>query len=224
MLLSCGCVAAPTQYEPVAVSTESRVAPDSVAVRVDGMERHVREATLRVRNRTCLGVGTGSGFAIDDHLLVTNRHVVDGADVLQVSTWQGDTLDVTVNGYALGDDLALVETRQPLPETLELGGGVSAGDQVAVVGYPEGRRLRFAEGEVIDRVDGVLFGESARILRLTNEVRPGNSGGPLVDEDGAVVGVVFAIEIATGYGLAVPVKALKKVMNRRDFFINPSPC
>lgn len=150
--------------------------------------------------------------------------MVEGADVVQISTWQGDTFDVAISAYALGDDLALVETRQTLPGTLEFGGGVKSGDQVVVVGYPKSRRLRFSEGELIDRVDGSPFGESAKIMRITNEVRPGNSGGPLVDDDGEVVGVVFAIETATGYGLAVPAKALKKAMKRRDFFVNPSPC
>lgn len=124
----------------------------------------------------------------------------------------------------MDDDLALVETHQTLPATMALGAGVGAGDDGAAVGYPEGRRLRFSQGHVVDRKSGAVFDQSAQILRITNEIRPGNSGGPLVDADGVVVGVVFAIERSTGYGLAVPVTALRDAMKRRGFFVNLSPC
>jgi len=117
-----------------------------------------------------------------------------------------------------------VETRQPLPESLGVGPTPANGEPVDAVGYPKGRRLTFSPGEVVDRVDGSLFGESTDTLRITNTIHPGNSGGPLVDEDGNVVGVVFAVERSTGYGLAVPIDALTRAMKQRGFFENPSPC
>lgn len=221
----CSCVAQPAgTYEPAAVSTASRIDPDDLTLRADQVDRDVREATVRVRARGCFGLGTGSGVVIGRHLLATNRHVVAGADELQVSTWDGHTLDVAISGYADHNDLALVETRQPLQESLRVGPTPANGKSVDAVGYPKGRRLTFSPGEVVDRVDGSLFGEATDTLRITNTIHPGNSGGPLVDEDGNVVGVVFAVERSTGYGLAVPVDALTHAIKQRGFFENPSPC
>lgn len=221
----CGCVSAPAgTYEPAAVSTASRVESDELTLRADQVDRDVRHATVRVRARTCVGVATGSGVVIGTHLLATNRHVVEGADELQVSTWDGHTLDVTISGYAEHNDLAVVATRQELPGSLRFGPSPPDGERVEAVGYPKGGRLTFSAGEVVDRVDLSMFGESTNTLRISNTIHPGNSGGPLVDEDGNVVGVVFAIERASGYGLAVPIEALISAMDQRGFFENPSPC
>jgi S1-C subfamily serine protease len=223
-VLAAGCAPAPTaDYQPASQPT---AAAAGQGLQRDSLERQLRHATLRVRNRTCLGVGSGSGFAVADRLLVTNRHVVAGADVLQVSTWDGQSIDVDVSAVAAGDDLALVLTRQPLPAVMPLGSPARPGDEVVAIGYPGGDAIEFSEGRVIDRVDGTPFGESTTTLRLTNRIVPGNSGGPVIDADGDVVGVVFALEVATGHGLAVPVETLQALTDRPDtsLFFNPSPC
>lgn len=220
-----GCVAAPVgEYEAVEVDTESRVDPTELQVRAEGKERDIRHATLRVRQRTCFGVGSGSGFAITDRVLVTNRHVVEGADALQVSTWDGRSFDVAISGIATADDLALVLVQGTLPQTLELHEPPARGDEVVAVGYPGGDELTFSSGRVIDHVDMRFFGEQAPSIRVSNQIRPGNSGGPLLDTEGRVVGVVYALETSTGYGLAVPIGALARAVESRDLFANPSPC
>ena len=219
------CVDAPVgEYEAVEVDTESRVDPTALEVRAEGMERDIRQATLRVRQRSCFTVGSGSGFAITKHVLVTNRHVVEGADALQVSTWDGRSFDVAISGIATADDLALVLVQGTLPQTLELHEPPARGDDVVAVGYPGGDELTFTTGRVIDHVDLRVFGEQAPSIRVSNEIRQGNSGGPLLDTEGRVVGVVYAIERSTGHGLAVPIDALARAVASNDLFANPSPC
>lgn len=222
-----GCVTQPAaEYTSAPIDAASRLEASDLTLRQEGLERHLREATLRVRNRTCFGSGTGSGFALTDRVLVTNRHVVAGADVVQLSTWDGRSLDVTVNGFAATDDLALVITAAPLERSLELAedSPPEPGTTVVAVGYPGGDAIDFARGEVIDSVPGRPFDSTHPVLRITSEVIPGDSGGPLLDEDGRVVGIVFAVERATGYGLAIPVEALMDAMATRGFYANPSPC
>jgi S1-C subfamily serine protease len=217
-----GCVPAP---EAAYVATPAGVvSTGDLARRAEGVERTLRQATLRVRNRTCSGLGYGSGFAIQSHLLVTNRHVVQGADVVQISTWDGQSLDVAVSGYAVTNDVAIVETVDALPGVLEFGSPPAPGAEVTAVGYPLGGAVRFSPGEVVDYVPGVFFGESTPTMRVTNALEPGNSGGPLVDADGHVVGVVFALEVATDLGLAIPVDVLLEIMDRQKLREQRSAC
>lgn len=61
-------------------------------------------------------------------------------------------------------------------------------------------------------------------IRVSNQIRPGNSGGPLLDAQARVVGVVFAVDTRTGDGLAIPVDALEHTARRAGFFENASPC
>lgn len=225
VLAAVGCAPDVVEHQPRQANAQSRVVPSELALRSQDIERVVRHATLRVRNRTCFGVGSGSGFAIAPHLLVTNRHVVQGADVLQVTTWDGNTLDVTVNGVAITNDLAVVVTTQTLKQTLTVDPSrPQPGDPITAVGYPDGGRITFSDGEVIDHVPGELFGETTDTMRVTADIIPGNSGGPLIDDTGEVVGVVFAIERETGHGLVVPAGALLDLLETREFYVNPSPC
>lgn len=184
-------------------------------LRQDSIERQVSEFTLRLRNINCTEAQTGSGFAIDNQTLVTNRHVVDGAETLQVNTWKGDTLEVGIAEVSGDEDIAIVRTEEPLPEVAELAKeDPSVGEKVTVVGYPEGGALTFVDGTVLDYRDDSRLG--GYVLRTEAEVKLGNSGGPLIDEKGKVVGVVFAIEVATDNGLALPVSTLRSVLDNND--------
>lgn len=221
-VLTAGCVAAPSGGYRAA---EIRTAPDAtVALRADGVERIVRQGTLRVRARGCVGVGSGSGFAIAERVLATNRHVVAGADVLQVSTWDGRSFDVAVSGVAVANDLAVVVVEGDLPQTLEPGEPPPAGAHVTAVGYPGGDAIDFAPGRVLDYLDGRPFEQRSTTMRVSSRVIPGNSGGPLVDAEGRVVGIVFALEVATGHGLAIPIDALVDDMQSDGFFENTPGC
>ena len=99
-----------------------------------------------------------------------------------------------------------------LPQVGTLGGAVVSGERVTAVGYPLGGELRLTAGVVVDLVDGSQFEIPGRVIRLTAPAQPGNSGGPLLDRTGRIVGVVFAKEIATGLTLAIPIATLKTLV------------
>jgi len=169
--------------------------------------------TVRVRSITCEGIGTGSGFLVGDRYLISNRHVVKGAYGLEVTTWDGQNLEVEVAGYSTIADIGVIELSHPIPQgdwsraarsIADLTpNDPSPGERVYAAGYPGGRLFELTDGEVVDFAPG--FAGARRAIRFTSHVEPGNSGGPLLDDSGNVVGVVYAKEVRTGLGLAVPI-------------------
>ena len=108
---------------------------------------------MRVRNRSCDGVATGSGFAVGPRRLVTNRHVVEGAEELQLDTWDGRSVSVAVHRVAYLHDLALIATLEPLPRVALLAADdPEPGARVTAVGFPLGGPLTQTRGKVVDRV------------------------------------------------------------------------
>jgi S1-C subfamily serine protease len=216
----CGLVEAPPEAP---AGNAPAVLPDAPAARGiagvtvptlsrDGYQRRAERVTVRVRNLSCQGVGTGSGFAVDASTLVTNRHVVAGADLLEVNTSDGRTLEVATAEVGVLGDVAFVGVDGTLPVAASLDGRAEPGSEIAAVGYPLGGPLTLSRGVVIDRIDGSRFDVPGPIVRISAEVQPGNSGGPLLDRQGRVAGVVYAIEIATGLGLAIPMDTVESLL------------
>ena len=218
----------PTFVVPALVPVSDDV-PEAVRVEIPRLakgsaERRAQRLTVRVRNVSCLGVGVGSGFAIARDVLVTNRHVLAGAELVEVSTWDGRTLSATAAEVGVLGDLGLAYVRGRLPQVGSYGAAPTPGDEVTVVGYPAGEELTLAPGTVIDLKDGRRgYGIEGRIMRVTSHVEPGNSGGPVLDRRGKVVGVVYAYEIGTGFGLAIPVDTLRRLVREGGYEPVP-PC
>ena len=198
----------------VGLEGQTHIAPVDQTVRASSLERRAKEMTVRVRTTGCGALGTGSGFAIGEGLIVTNRHVIEDGTAVSLNTWDGGSIQAQVHGVDVADDLALVRVDRTLPSAGVLAADdPPAGTEVTVVGYPLGGHLEFVRGDVVDyaRLDSA---DGPRVLRLSAEIWPGNSGGPVLDDDGRVVGVVFAIERGTDYALAVPVSQLHELLDR----------
>lgn len=150
---------------------------------------------------------------ITDDVLVTNRHVVEGALEVQVDTWDGRSILAPVAQVATVADLAIVTLEGDLATTAQIRDEkVRRDEPLVAAGYPGGKKLTFSDGEAVDyQVDGRL-GTTEAMLRFTASIRPGNSGGPVLDARGELVGVVFAEEVSTGHALAVPVDVLRDVL------------
>jgi len=189
----------------------------------DSLQRRTERFTVRVRNLSCEGVGSGSGFAIDATTLITNRHVVAGAERLEVNTWAGRTLQVEAAEVGVLGDVAFVRVAEQLPVSADLGGSATPGSEITAVGYPLGGPFAVSSGVVIDRIPGDAFGVPGTVLRVNAEVQPGNSGGPLLDGQGRVAGVVYAIEISTGFGLAFPLSTMDALLEQAGTTVVP-PC
>jgi hypothetical protein len=158
-----------------------------------------------VRSVDCVGRATsGSAFALEvagRPVLVTNRHVVEEARSTVVQPLDaGSSTQVTGVRLATIADVAVLEIADDdLPPPLRSGPAATVGQAVISVGFP-GARPTFREGRV-DRV------ETARLV-LGLEVAGGASGSPVLDEDGHVVGQVYA-RTSDGRGLATPVALLE---------------
>lgn len=228
VVLAAGCTTAPPPMaEPSATASSHlpSVAASDLTLRQDSAERAMRRSVVRVRNTSCAGVGSGTGFFLASDVIATNRHVVDRGVWLEVSTWDGRSRDVEVAGVAVDSDLAVVLLSEPVANVnVPEFGKFSRGADVAVVGFPLGGEYQVSSGTVVDTVAGRAFGDAATVIRIDATVRRGNSGGPLFDANGSVVGIVFAVEAATGYGLALDVDALLDRRRAAAFVPNRDVC
>jgi serine protease Do len=154
----------------------------------------------------------GSGFVIDPSgLIVTNQHVIDGADTITVTFNDGSSLPATVVGRDDKTDLALVQvhTKKPLPAA-EFGDSDRAqvGDWVIAIGDPFGLGSSVTAGIVSARNRDIAAGPYDDFIQTDAPINRGNSGGPLFDMDGRVVGIASAIYSpsggSVGVGFAIP--------------------
>ncbi|HEY8339418.1 MAG TPA: serine protease [Egibacteraceae bacterium] len=210
---------------PVTASEPPAGSETAPPLRRTSAERAARELTLRVRSSGCGQLLTGSGFAIADDVLVTNRHVVEGGVQVTVSTWDGRTVAASFVTAAFEQDIAIVRLDAPVPRSATLAeGDPSPGDRVTIVGYPGGGRQELADGEVVGYVTAVSQGREIHSMQLTAPAAPGSSGGPVLDADGRVAGVVYALEIETGHTLAMPASTLRQILAGRGDLGAPVRC
>lgn len=196
--LAVGCAGfAPSSNDATARSD----AAENETLQSESVEREIQEITLRVRNKSCVGLGIGSGFAVDDYHLVTNHHVAAGADEIEISTWDGHTIDAQAVAATRISDIAVIEVDTALPRIADHAfTKPSVGDDVIAVGFPRGGEMQLSEGTIRSIEHDAYLGE---LLRTDATIRQGNSGGPLVNRAGDVVGVVVAIDTRSGEGLAI---------------------
>ena len=164
----------------------------------------------------------GSGFIVNsDGTIVTNNHVVDGATEIKVTLDDGTELPATLVGADAKSDLAVVKvkTSKPLP-TVGWGDsdGLKAGDQVLAIGNPFGIGTTVTAGIVSARGRELHSGPYDDFIQIDAPINHGNSGGPLVDIDGKVVGINTAIYSpnggSVGVGFAIPSDQAQKIVAR----------
>jgi S1-C subfamily serine protease len=202
--------------EPDPQEREALDAYSNVVVRVSEM---LRPAVVNLRSGRGRREGTGSGvlFAPDGFLL-TNHHVVQGSERIRVRMNDGREISGRVIGADPWSDLAIVQADESgLPHaTLGDSAGLRVGQLVVAIGSPFGfestvtagvvsalgRTLRSITGHLVDNV-----------IQTDAALNPGNSGGPLVDSRGRVIGINTAIiQPAQGICFAIPVNMAKNVL------------
>lgn len=198
------------------------VAAAPSATGAQAMLEQGRRFVFRVRNEACLE--TGTAFSADGQI-VTNRHVAAGVTALDMATWDGDDFKAQVSVHSDSTDLALLDGIPPDETYATLAASdPQAGEQVWVVGYPLGDQLSVSAGKVLALLPGARFGVAGDVLELSNRVEPGNSGSPLLDSAGDVVGVAFAIDTVNGDGLALPVSDVRALSGGGTGDASPLPC
>ncbi len=161
----------------------------------------------------------GTGFIIrKDGLILTNNHVIDGADIIKVQLSENDEklYDAKVIGKDKRTDIALIkiETKVDLP-VAKLGESKSleVGEWLAAFGNPYGHGHTMTKGILSARGRNINELNKFSFLQTDASINPGNSGGPLVNVHGEVVGVNTAIDArAQGIGFAIPIDDVKKIL------------
>ncbi len=166
--------------------------------------------------------GTGSGFVFDDkgHIL-TNNHVVEDADTIKVTFWDGVEAEAKVVGTSPETDVAVIKVENTSYRAVKIGSsqGLKVGEWVLALGSPFGLDHTVTAGIVsaTNRNDvGINRFES--FIQTDAAINPGNSGGPLVDMSGRVVGINSAIATASrsnaGVGFAIPIDMATRLANK----------
>jgi S1-C subfamily serine protease len=174
-------------------------------------------------------IGTGV-VIVDDGTILTNLHVAAGAEQLGVEFWDGTESLADVIGIEPEQDLAVIRAHvlpdDLMPATLASTRNLRPGDRVLAVGFPFGIGPSLSSGIIsglgrnyeTDSGDRIL----SNLIQIDAAVNPGNSGGPLVNEDGHVIGIVTALlnpsqRVFIGIGFAVPIETAAEAAGMSPF-------
>lgn len=189
-------------------------APDESLARDPDVARSLRSVVrVRAEASDCRQTQVGSGWVLSRGRVVTNAHVVSGASRVRVQVGgTGPELSAQVVAFDPDRDIAVLTVRGLDARPLELGRDLRQGADAVLAGFPGGEGLWVGAGRVraiLEARGADIYGEpgaTRKIYSLRASVRQGASGGPVFDEDGEVVGMIFATSLDdsdTGYALTL---------------------
>lgn len=170
-------------------------------------------SVVSIKVDTVYGSGMGTGFVIDSRgTIATNHHVVDDAKSIRVKLFDGTEVEeVSMLESNPEQDLALIRVRTDIelqPVALGSSDKVTVGEPVIVIGNPIGLEHTLTDGLVSAR----RLWQGKRYIQMSAPVSPGNSGGPVFNAYGDVVGVTVAKLAGENLNLAVPIDLLKPMI------------
>jgi S1-C subfamily serine protease len=196
---------------------DARAAPATSAVVYQQILPSIVEIQTDDPAQKSAGTGLGAGVIVNRNgAIMTAYHVVEGAKRVRVSFVDGTKSTATIASSDPANDIAVLMPAQG-PETIVpavLGGGARVGDEAYAVGHPLGLAGTLTSGVIsgLDRtVDGKNGTKLRGLIQFDAAVNPGNSGGPLLNRGGQVIGIVTALANPSrdgyfiGIGFAVPI-------------------
>lgn len=153
---------------------------------------------------------SGSGFAVSGDRIITNAHVVAGVEAPQVESYDGQLFTAHVVAFDPDMDVAVLALPGAQLPTVEFGEVLEPGEPAFILGFPSGGPHQIISAEIQARGPATvtnIYDENAQlrdVYQVSAEVRQGNSGGALVDENGFVAGIIFAraSEAEVGYAMS----------------------
>jgi S1-C subfamily serine protease len=168
--------------------------------------------------------GSGSGWVIDkEGHIVTNHHVISGSDVITVTLFDGDPIPAEVIGSDKQNDIAVIKIKTEANRLFPVDFGESSdlrvGQKVLAIGNPFGLERTLTVG-IVSSLGRTLRSKTKRLIKDVIQtdaaLNQGNSGGPLLDNEGKVIGMNTAIASLTGentgIGFAVPINTIKRII------------
>ena len=229
-LAACSPAGTNTQPPPSVVTVTARSTPSPTPPPVPDLATALQRSTPSVGlifTSYCEELpSTGTGFMVGDGLVLTAAHVAAGASEMQIIFPGEDPADLEVVGYDEEQDTALlrlVGSGGPAPLTLAPA-DATTGQQVGVLGYPLGYTAIHVNSGIVSSVDDDVSTEAGpieNVMTLDAAVNPGNSGGPVINADGEVVGLISSSavadvetgETAEGIHFAIPVNRLRGIVD-----------
>lgn len=188
--------------------------PPATTAQVSAAVRDVGPSMVKIYGQGCGQIQEGSGFVVSHDIVVTNAHVVAGIPNPVVIGRDGVSHPATAIAFDPNFDLAVLQTTGLDEPPVRLDDStVGRGTTAAVLGYPEGGPFAYGPAGVaaLLRANGPnIYGQGSTtrmVYEIHAVVKPGNSGGPLVEPNGEVIGVVFSRSVSDptiGYALATP--------------------
>ncbi len=205
------------------VLINKREAPND-ALTVAEVSELVNPGTVLIYASTDIGSGYGTGFFVrGDGCIVTNHHIIEDAKKITVTLYSGEELEAETLWYSSADDLAIIKVDGSGFHTLKIGNSdeVKVGDTAIAVGNPAGNLCPWTTTQgIISAVDREVTVEGLRsiadltMLQTDAQVNPGNSGGPLCNDRGEVIGIVARkMTDYEGLGLAIPINGAMELVN-----------
>jgi len=225
--------ASPSQTSNFVTDVAEAVGPS--VVRIDAVRRAAAKLPGEFENPAMRGFfrnlplpeerveqGTGSGFILrGDGRLVTNAHVVSGAEVVSVTLSDGRSYEGQVVGVDPATDIAVIQIDAEGLPAVKLGRSdrVSPGQWAIAIGNPLGLDSTVTIGIIsaLDRSSSEVGAPDKRLRFIQTDaaINPGNSGGPLLNLDGDVIGMNTAIRTrAQGLGFAIPIETVERIANQ----------
>ncbi|WP_083383163.1 S1C family serine protease [Traorella massiliensis] len=177
------------------------------------------ETTVFLQQYVTSGAGSGVVFS-DAGLIVTNHHVIDGADEIKVRLTNGDEYDAELIASDAQSDLAVlrIDAENLTPVVLGDSDTLNVGESVIAIGNPLGSLGGTVTEGILSAKDReiTIDGQSMTLLQTSAAINPGNSGGGLFNSKGELIGVVNAKSSGSdieGLGFAIPINIAKSVVN-----------
>jgi S1-C subfamily serine protease len=200
----------PEVFSNLAPAPATQPPPEAIPVSQDLVQR-ISNSTVKIEASGCGSAFAGSGWAAAQDTIITNAHVVAGANAVQVLRPDGSRLDAIVVVFDDNRDLAVLQVDGLGQEPLLLG-TADDGEGAATFGHPAGQeQLRVAPARVERTITATgrdIYGQDRterEVVIIGAELAQGDSGSAVVDADGTVVGTIFAISPdarGTAYALA----------------------
>jgi len=170
----------------------------------------------RGSTREIASAGSGVIVSAENGYILTNHHVVAGADKIRVSLFNGDTLDAEIVGSDAATDIAVLKVESDNLIELPIGDSddVEVGDFVIAVGNPFGLGHTVTSG-IISALgrSGISNSGYEDFIQTDASINPGNSGGPLLNAKGELIGINTAVHNGgQGIGFAIPIDVAKRVV------------
>lgn len=187
----------PSDFGQLVAPEQDRSLPSSESFA--GTAASAQPSILRIEGRACNGIGTGSGYAVDQGRVVTNAHVVAGMRYPFVETSNGERMRAQVTYFDPSLDIAVLEISDAGLTPLSFAANEPAtGVEAVALGYPGGGEYTASPSRILEHFTAIsrdIYGERETrrsVYALQGNIQPGNSGGPVLDRSGQVIGTIFA--------------------------------